>query len=97
MTVFCRLLALALLLFVQACTSGESGVEGQLLFEQQPLSQARVEFYLKSGNERSSSPFSVATTDTSGAFRAALPAGEYYLIGKKKEQGGGVNRMLMAE
>ncbi len=97
MTVFCRLLTLALLLFVQACTSGESGVEGQLLFEQQPLSQARVEFYLKSGNERSSSPFSVATTDTSGAFRATLPVGEYYLVGKKKEQGGGVNRMLMSE
>lgn len=97
MIVFYRLLTLALLLLVQACTSGETGVEGNLLFEQQPLSQSRVEFYLKSGDERSSSPFSVATTDASGAFHAPLPPGDYYLVGKKKEQGGGVNRMLMAE
>lgn len=97
MTFYNRLLTIALLLLVQACSPGESGVEGHLVFERQPLSQSRVEFYLKSGNERSSSPFSVATTDATGAFRAELPAGDYYLVGKKKEQGGGVNRMLMAE
>ena len=97
MTVFFRLFPLALLLLVQACSSGESGVKGHLLFENAPLSQSRVEFYLKSGDERSSAPFSVATTDANGDFHAVLPAGDYYLVGKKKEQGGGVNRMLMAE
>jgi hypothetical protein len=86
-----------LLLLGQACSSGETGIEGALVFEQNPLNQARVEFYLKSGSERSSSPFSVATTDTSGAFRAFLPPGDYYLVAKKKEQGAGLNRMLMAE
>ncbi|WP_156826967.1 hypothetical protein [Geopsychrobacter electrodiphilus] len=92
-----RLLVLVLLLFVQACSSGETGIEGVLSFEQKPVSQARVEFYLKSGEKRSSSPFSVATTDAEGTFHAALPPGAYYLVGKKKEQGGGVNRMLMIE
>ncbi len=97
MSVFRRLCLMILLLSLQACTSGENGVEGQLLFEQQPLGQARVEFYLKRSTERSSAPFSVATTAADGTFRAALPAGKYYLVAKKKEQGGGVNRMLMAE
>lgn len=97
MHILMRLLILALLLSVQACTSGENGVEGQIMFEQQPLSQVRVEFYLKRGNERSSSPFSIVTTDQKGEFRAVLPQGNYFLVGKKKEQGGGVNRMLMVE
>ncbi len=92
-----QFLILVLLLSLQACSDGETGVKGQLLFHQKSLGQARVEFYLKSGNERSSSPFSVVTTDAAGTFRAQLPPGNYYLIGKKKEQGGGVNRMLMAE
>ncbi len=91
------ILILMQLLSLTACRQGDTGVTGQLLFNQQPLGQARVEFYLKSGNERSSSPFSVVTTDVGGVFRASLPPGNYYLIGKKKEQGGGVNRMLMAE
>ncbi|MCF6177837.1 MAG: hypothetical protein L3J63_00400 [Geopsychrobacter sp.] len=86
-----------LILLLQGCSSDESGIEGALLFNQQPLGQSRVEFYLKSGTERSSSPFSVATTDLKGEFHAVLPPGNYYLVAKKKEQGGGVNRMLMAE
>ncbi len=88
---------LSLLLFLTGCTQGETGIEGEVRFNDKPLGQARVEFYLKSGEERSSSPFSVATTDTQGRFHAELPAGDYYLVGKKKEQGGGVNRMLMVE
>jgi hypothetical protein len=97
MIAFKRLFTLILLIFIQACSPEGTGVEGRLFFEQQPLGQSRVEFYLKSGNERSSSPFSVATTDENGDFRAILPPGKYFLVGKKKEQGGGVNRMLMAE
>lgn len=94
-----RIISLALLgisLFLSSCST-ESSIGGLVLFEGKPVAQARVEFYLKSGSERSSSPFSVATTDLSGKFSAVLPAGEYYLVGKKKEQGGGLNRMLMAE
>lgn len=97
MAFFIRFSILVVMLLIQACTASESGVEGQFVFDQQPLEQARVEFYLKSGNERSSAPFSVVTSDAEGRFRAVLPPGNYYLVGKKKEQGGGLNRMLMAE
>jgi len=90
-------LFLGLLLFLVGCSQSETGIEGTLQFIGQPLNHARVEFYLKSGTERSSTPFSVATSDQSGRFYAQLPAGKYYVISKKKEQGGGVNRMLMAE
>lgn len=94
---FYRFTVLGLLLLLQACHNGDGGIEGRVLFQEKPLGQARVEFYLKNGTERSSAPFSVATTDAKGGFHAALPPGNYYLVGKKKEQGGGVNRMLMEE
>ncbi len=92
-----RLIFVAILVVLGACSLEETGVEGQLFFDQQAVGQSRVEFYLKSGDERSSAPFSVATTDVNGHFKAPLPAGDYFLVGKKKEQGAGVNRMLMAE
>jgi len=91
------LLFFSLSLLLAGCTQEGAGIEGAIIFNEKPLGQARVEFYLKSGEERSSAPFSVATTDLQGRFHAELPAGDYYLVGKKKEQGGGVNRMLMAE
>jgi len=87
-------LLLSVLLF--GCSS-EQGIEGQLLFQGQPLAGAQLEIYLQSGNERTSTPFSVASTDAEGRFRQELPAGNYYLVGKQKQQTGGQNRMLMAE
>lgn len=98
-TVFSRLfLALAILL-LGACTSRqESGLAGELLFQGQPLAGAQVEVYLKGEKDRSTLPFAVAVTDAGGHYRAVLPAGSYFLIGKKREDGeGGHTRMLMAE
>lgn len=89
------LFVLALLL--AGCNDGPVGIEGEVSFNQQPLAAARIEFYLKSGNERSSTPFRVATSDAQGKFKASLPTGHYYLVARKKEQGKGINRMLMAE
>lgn len=86
-----------LIILLAACTSREQGVEGQLLFQGQPLAAAQLEVYLKSGQERSSSPFAQVSTDAAGRYRVALPQGSYFLVGKMKQQGGGVNRMLMAE
>lgn len=91
-----RLFAIILLCLLCGC-SAEQGLEGQLLFQDRPLPGAQLEVYLRSGNERTSTPFSVVTSDAAGRYRLILPAGEYYLVGKKKQQTGGQNRMLMAE
>lgn len=92
-----RLLLLGSLILLCGCPQSDTGIEGQLSFNGEALRRARVEFYLKSGEERSSAPFSVVTTDEQGQFHTLLPPGDYYLVAKKKEQGAGVNRMLMAE
>jgi hypothetical protein len=94
MKIICLLL---LSLLLAGCNDDPAGIEGVVSFNQQPLEDARIEFYLKNGNERSATPFSVATSDAQGKFKASLPAGNYYLVARKKEQGGGMNRMLMAE
>lgn len=91
-----RFLSLWLLILLLGCSS-EQGIEGQLLFQQKPLPGAQLEVYLRSGNERTSTPFSVATCDANGRYRLLLPTGEYYLVGKLKQQSGGQNRMLMGE
>lgn len=77
--------------------SSEQGIEGQLLFQGAPLVGAQLEIYLQSGDERTSTPFSVTRTDAAGRYRQELPAGSYYLVGKLKQQRAGQNRMLMAE
>lgn len=91
-----RSFAIILLCLLLGCSS-EQGIEGQLLFQNKPLPGAQLEVYLRSGNERTSTPFSVATSDAEGRYRLSLPAGEYYLVGKLKQQSGGQNRMLMAD
>ncbi len=91
------LISLLLLVLLAACNPSEQGLEGQLLLQGQPLAGAQLEVYLKSGAERSSSPFTVTSTDASGTYRVALPEGDYFLVGKLKQQSGGLNRMLMAE
>lgn len=94
-----RLLCLALLFpLLAACPQGEeSGVQGVLLFGEHPLPGAQIEVYLKNDKDRSTLPFAVTSTDAEGRYRLNLPAGRYYLIGKKKEENAGRVRMLMAE
>jgi hypothetical protein len=94
-----RCLWLFLLLpLLTACPRGEeSGLEGTLLFAEKPLAGAQLEVYLKNGKDRSTLPFAVTSTDAAGRYRLNLPAGRYFLIGKKKEEKAGRVRMLMAE
>ena len=91
--------ALLLLGLLSACTpDNESGLNGQLLFQDQPLAAAQVEIYLKADKDRSVQPFVVATTDTEGRYSVSLPEGHYFVIGKKRESTDeGRTRMLMAE
>lgn len=92
-----RYLSILFLVLLSACSPREQGLEGQLLFQGRPLAGAQLEVYLKNGSQRSSSPFTQGLTDASGRYRVLLPAGEYYLVGRMKQQAAGVNRMLMAE
>jgi len=98
MTVYLRNLCLLLVLLgVGACTHGESGLEGTILFSEQPLPGASVEIYLKQEKDRSTAPFSVVTSDSEGHYKVALPEGRYFVIAKKKLLDGERSRMLMAE
>ena len=79
---------LILCLLLAACSPSDKGIEGQLLFEGKPLAGAQLEVYLKSGEERSSTPFTVTSSNNDGHYRVDLPDGDYYLIGKLKQQTG---------
>jgi uncharacterized GH25 family protein len=101
--VFSKYITLTFLLVVlgavTACTpEGESGLSGQLLFQDQPLKSAQVEIYLKAEKDRSVQPFAVVSTDGEGRYQVSLPEGSYFVIGKKRESTeDGRSRMLMAE
>ena len=90
---------LLLTLFFVGCSSDEEGgLEGQLMFQNQPLAAAEVEVYLKAEKDRSVQPFAVATTDAKGHYQLSLPKGRYFVIGKKREAtADGRTRMLMAD
>lgn len=92
------LFALILLAGVSACNQGqESGLAGTILFQDQPLSSAQIEIYLKSEQDRATLPFATTSSDAAGRYQINLPPGRYYLIAKKKVEGsGGPTRMLMA-
>lgn len=94
-----RYVLAALLLVFTACTpETESGLQGQLLFQDRPLVKAQVEVYLQAEKDRLTQPFAVAGTDDEGRFRVQLPAGSYFVIGKKRDTAAdGRTRMLMAE
>lgn len=92
------LLLWATLLFAGCFPKTESGLEGTLLFADRPLAGAQVEVYLRGEKDRSTQPFSAAVTDSKGRYRLNLPPGNYYLIGKKKEETEeGRVRMLMGD
>lgn len=76
---------------------GETGLAGQLLFQDRPLAGAQVEIYLRGDKDRSTSPFASTATDADGRYRLTLPPGRYFVIGKKRVDDGGHPRMLMAE
>lgn len=85
-------------LLIGCAPEGETGLQGQLLFQDKPLAQAQVEIYLKAEKNRSSQPFAVTSTDAEGRYRVSLPDGDYYVIGKLRDvRESGRARMLMAE
>ncbi len=94
-----KYIILILTIVLSACTpDSESGLSGQLLFQDQPLAAAQVEIYLKADKDRSVQPFVVATTDAEGRYNISLPEGLYFVIGKKREStNDNRTRMLMAE
>ncbi len=94
----CLIVTLLLSLLSACAPEGESGLSGQLLFQDQPLQSAQVEIYLKADKDRSVQPFAIVSTDTEGRYQVTLPEGSYFVIGKKREStDDGRIRMLMAE
>lgn len=94
--------ALALLLVLSGLSAcfrdSKTALNGSLLFQDRPLAAAQVEIYLKQGKDRATLPFATTGTDSEGRWHIELPAGRYYIIGKKKVDGeDGHTRMLMAE
>ena len=80
-------LFLALTFFLAACTpSGETGLEGVVLFAERPLAGAEIEVYLRAEKDRGTQPFTSVSSDEQGRYRLNLPPGRYYLIGKKQEE-----------
>lgn len=96
---FTYLCAALLLSAVAGCSPDrERGVEGLLLFQDQPVAGAQIEIYLKADKDRSVQPFAVGTTDDVGRYRVMLPEGRYFVIGKKRDVADdGRPRMLMAD
>lgn len=92
-------LFLALAFFLAACPpSGETGLEGTVLFAEKPLAGAEIEVYLRAEKDRSTQPFTSVSSDEQGRYRLNLPPGRYYLIGKKQEEtADGRRRMLFGE
>lgn len=92
-------LPLFITLFLAACTpSGETGLEGVVLFAERPLAGAEIEVYLRPEKDRSTQPFTSVSSDEQGRYRLDLPPGRYYLIGKKQEEtADGRRRMLFGE
>ena len=92
-------ISIFLLILLAACSpQGESGLEGTILFSEQPLAGAQVEVYLRQDKDRSTQPFAAVTSDAQGRYRLSLPPGRYFVIGKKKEESeDGRVRMLMGE
>ncbi|MDH3998844.1 MAG: carboxypeptidase-like regulatory domain-containing protein, partial [Desulfuromonadales bacterium] len=90
---------LTIILLLCGCSpEGESGLQGQLLFQDQPLASAQLEVYLKAEKDRSVQPFALANTDSEGHYQVSLPEGSYFLIGKKRETtDDGRSRVLMAD
>lgn len=92
------ILLILLLSLLAGCTGqGETGLQGRLLNDNEPLADASIEIYLKAEKDRSTLPFATTSTDNQGNYRIALPAGQYFIIGKKKIHADGQTRMLMAE
>lgn len=89
---------LVLLLSLAACSrSGDGGLQGSILFGDEPLSGVLVEVYLKGEKDRGTLPFASAATDERGRYRFDLPGGRYFIVAKKKQDLGGQTRMLMAD
>jgi len=92
------LLFSSLLLLAGCTTESGSGISGELRFAGSAISGATVEVYLKSGKDRKTQPFVVGETGQDGRYQLKLPSGNYFIIGKKRENGeDGRPRMLMAE
>ncbi len=92
------LFACASLLGLAAGCSPKSGtLEGSAAIGNGPAGGAEIRFFTKPGAERTGVPFAVAAAGADGSFRAELPPGTYYVIGRKTVLEGGRERVYKGE
>jgi hypothetical protein len=91
------LLALPALLAFPGCSSRPGVVEGQVLVEGAPAAGAEVQAFVRSGEERSGTPFATGTSREDGSFSLPLPAGKYFLVGRKTVRKDGRDRSYKGE
>lgn len=77
--------------------SGEGMVEGRATIAGAPAAGADAQFYVRQGEERSGTPFRTVRVGEDGAFRAALPAGNYYLVVRATVRDGARSRTYKGE
>jgi len=85
--------------FLSGCKGSDKKTKlvGKVNYNGKGLSSATIEIYLKSEKDKSVPPFMTGETNESGDFEITLPAGKYFIIGKKRFFEGGVTNMLMGE
>jgi hypothetical protein len=64
------------------------GIEGRVLFEDEPLGRAYVHVYRDVGTNFRGMGLAALPTGEDGRFRLKLPPGRYYLLARKRQGGG---------
>jgi hypothetical protein len=93
------IIVLAGLIILTGCrgSNKETKIAGMVNYNGTGVPKAAVEIYLKADKDKATPPFMIAETDDAGSFEIILPAGRYFIIGKKRFIEGGITRMLMGE
>jgi hypothetical protein len=85
------------LLAVAGCSPRPGTVEGKAAIDSAPAAGAEVQAFVRSGEERSGTPFATGTAREDGTFALSLPAGRYYLVVRKTVRQGGRDRAYKGE
>jgi len=91
------LLVFAALLPPAGCSSRPGALEGMALIDGAPAPGAEVQAFVRSGEERSGTPFATGTSREDGSFAMSLPPGDYYLVVRKTVRRDGRDRTYKGE
>lgn len=93
-------LVLAILLVAATaggCARKNGTIEGRVTAGGAAAGDAEVRLFVKAGEERSGSPFSVGKAGADGRYRMEAPAGSYHVVARKTVAEGGRERTFKGE